>query len=204
MEQAEQPELQVLLRALKALADRNRLRILGLLATQPRSVEELAHLLDLKAATVSWHLSKLREIELVQMHAEGNTHVYRLDGKGLGRINHLLGSPERMTQWAGEEVGDPWERKVIADYVQNGRLKTIPAYRKKREILLRWLAAQFEDGRTYTEREVNDLLGRYHEDTATLRRELIGCKLLRRDHGLYWRTTRSTPEPLADVDVPDI
>lgn len=203
MDQVEEPELQTLLRALKALADQNRLRILGLLAAQPRSVEELAHLLDLKAATVSWHLAKLKEIDLVQMHAEGNTHVYHLDGRGLGRINHLLGSPERMTQWAGEEVGDPWERKVIADFVQNGRLKTIPAYRKKREILFRWLAAQFEDNRTYTEKEVNDLLSRYHEDTATLRRELVGYKLLRRDHGLYWRTSPSTPEPLADVDAPD-
>jgi hypothetical protein len=36
----------------KALADANRLKIVGLLAQQPYSVEELAALLDLKAPTV--------------------------------------------------------------------------------------------------------------------------------------------------------
>lgn len=195
MTQEEQSELQTLLRYLKTLADQTRLRILGLLANQPRSVEELATLLDLKAATVSWHLGKLKELELVQMRAEGNTHVYRLNGKGLGKINHLLGSPERMAHWVDEEAGDTWERKVIADYVQDGRLKAIPAYRKKHKILMRWLAGHFEYGRTYTEREVNELLVRYHEDTATLRRELVGYKLLQRERGIYWRTSPTVEPP---------
>ena len=188
MTQRDESELQTLLRYLKTLADQTRLRILGLLANQSRSVEELAHLLDLKASTVSWHLGKLKELELVQMRAEGNTHVYRLNGKGLGQIHHLLDSPERMSLWVDDEAGDAWERKVIADYVQDGRLKVMPAYRKKREILLRWLADTFEYGRTYTEKDVNELLGHYHEDTATLRRELVGYKLLQRERGIYWRT----------------
>src|SRR5262249_28551765 len=88
-------EMQTLLRYLKTLADQTRLRLIGLLASQQRSVEELAAHVDLKPSTVSWHLGKLKEIELVEMRAEGNTHVYRLSGKGLGRINRLLGSPER-------------------------------------------------------------------------------------------------------------
>lgn len=204
MTQEEQSELQMLLRYLKTLADQTRLRILGLLANQPRSVEELAHLLDLKAPTVSWHLGKLKELDLVQMRAEGNTHVYRLNGKGLGKINHLLGSPERMALWVDEEAGDPWERKVIADYVQDGRLKAIPSYRKKLEILLRWLAGQFEYGRTYTEKEVNELLGRYHEDTATLRRELVGHKLLQRERGVYWRTSPAPPAPSDGAEAADV
>ncbi|WP_345325136.1 ArsR family transcriptional regulator [Candidatus Villigracilis proximus] len=37
----------------KALADANRLKIIGLLAQQPYSVEELAALLNLKPSTVS-------------------------------------------------------------------------------------------------------------------------------------------------------
>jgi hypothetical protein len=182
--------MQIVLRYLKTLADQTRLRLIGLLASQQRNVEELAALLNLKSSTVSWHLGKLKELELVDMRAEGNTHVYRLNGKGLGRINKLLGARERIALWVEEEVGDVWERKVIADYVMDGRLKTIPAYRKKLEIILRWLANQFTYGRSYPEHEVNTILGRFHEDTATLRRELIGYKLLQRDHGVYWR-----PEP---------
>ncbi len=52
---------------------------------------------------------------------------------------------------------------------------------------MRWLANQFEPGRTYKESEVNALLERYHEDTAYLRRELIAEKLLKRERGVYWR-----------------
>lgn len=188
MTQEEQSELQTLLRYLKTLADQTRLRILGLLANQQRSVDELAALLDLRPATVSWHLAKLKELELVQMRAEGNTHIYRLNGKGLGRINSLLGSPQRMALWVDDGAGDAWERKVIGDYLQDGRLKAIPSYRKKLQVILRWLAERFEYGRTYGENEVNELLGRYHEDTAALRRELVGYKLLARERGVYWRT----------------
>jgi len=41
----------------------------------------------------------------------------------------------------------------------------------------------------YTEKQVNEILGRFHEDTATLRRELIGFKLMAREGGggAYWR-----------------
>ena len=49
----------------KALADANRLKILGLLSQQPYSGEELAALLKLKPSTVSHHLSKLAEVGLV-------------------------------------------------------------------------------------------------------------------------------------------
>ena len=48
-------ELQTLLSFFKVLADESRLKILGILATQERSVEELAELLQLKTPTVSHH-----------------------------------------------------------------------------------------------------------------------------------------------------
>ena len=55
---------------LKVLSDANRLKIIGLLAQQPYSVEELAVLLDLKPASVSHHLSKLSKVGLVSAKAE--------------------------------------------------------------------------------------------------------------------------------------
>jgi len=191
MSQEEHDELQTLLRYLKTLADQTRLRMIGLLATQKRSVEELATLLNLTPATVSWHLGKLKELELAEMHAEGATHVYRLNGKGLGRINHLLGSPERVALWAEDVEGDAWERKVLGDFIESGRLKEIPAYRKKREVILRYLAGQFAEGELYPEKEVNAILQRFHPDSATLRREMVGYGLLKREHGVYWRAATS-------------
>jgi hypothetical protein len=179
-------DLQTLLVYLKTLADQTRLRILGLLAAEKRSVEELATLLDLKPSTVSWHLARLREIGLVEMRAQGNTHVYRMNGKGLGRINKLLAAPERAVM-IGDVEADAWERKVLRDFLAEGRLKEIPAYHKKRQIILRWLVTQFEAGRSYSEKEVNEVIQRHHPDHATLRRELIGEKLMAREHGMYWR-----------------
>lgn len=191
-------DLDEMLRYLKGLADATRLRLLGLLATEERSVEELAALLRLKAPTVSHHLAKLKELDLVRMRAEGNTHYYRLNEHGLGRMNTLLATPERVAALAGEASGDAWERKVLRDFFVEGRLKEIPAQRKKRDVILRWLAEQFEWGRTYTENEVNELLRQYHEDVASLRRELIGLRLLQREHGVYWRP-ESRGEPRGEA-----
>ena len=50
----------------KALADSNRLKIVGLLAEKPYSVEELAEVLQLKPSTVSHHLARLSEAGLVR------------------------------------------------------------------------------------------------------------------------------------------
>ena len=195
----DQPQdIDTIVRYLKTLADRTRLRLLGLLAAEKRSVEELAALLDLKPSTVSWHLNKLKELDLVQMRADGNTHIYHLNGKGLGRIDKLLMTPERMAVIARDDES-AWERKVLRDFLEEGKLREIPAYRKKRDVILRWLVNQFERGRTYTEAEVNEIIKRYHPDSATLRRELVGAELMRREHGVYWRVEPMEPSSADDV-----
>jgi hypothetical protein len=82
------------------------------------------------------------------------------------------------------------DQKVVKDYLlPDGRLKTIPSQRKKLLAILRYIAQAFEPGRRYSEKEVNEILGRYHEDTASLRRELVGSKLMGREGGGrdYWR-----------------
>jgi DNA-binding transcriptional ArsR family regulator len=179
-------DLHSLLRLLKALADQSRLRLIGILANGERSVEELATLLDLRAATVSHHLNLLKELDLVSMRAEGNTHIYQLNARGLSRMTRLFISPERLAVVEHDE-GDVWERKVLRDFFADGRLKGIPTYRKKRLVILKWLAGQFAWDRTYSEAEVNELIKRYHPDAATLRRDLIGFGFMQREHGTYWR-----------------
>jgi len=53
--------------------------------------------------------------------------------------------------------------------------------------VLRHIAHSFEQGTRYSERQVNEILARFHEDTATLRRELVGYGWLARERGQYWR-----------------
>src|SRR5581483_7941039 len=143
-EPVEHPNIETFVRFFKALADESRLRILGLLATQPRSVEELAALLDLSAPTVSHHLSRLKELGLVRMQPEGTTHLYALDATVLRRLSQALLAQDRVASLARDVEGSAWERKVLRDFFQGERLKEIPASRKKRLVILRWLAGQFE------------------------------------------------------------
>lgn len=172
---------------LRALADESRLRILGLLAGRERSVEVLAAELDLRLPTVSHHLARLRVVGLVTVRPEGNSRIYALDVAALRKLSRELLAADRLVTLAGEGDGSAWERKVLRDFFDGERLKEIPASRKKREVILRWLANRFESEVRYSEPAVNELISRHHPDFATLRRELIGCRLLAREGGVYWR-----------------
>jgi len=182
-------DFQRLLRFFKVIGDESRLRIVGLLATREHSVDELAAILQIRAPTVSHHLAKLRDLDLVAMRQEGNVHVYWLRGETLTDLSRDLLTREKMASLVDDLDSDRWERKVLRDFLVEDRLKEIPASRKKREVVLRWLAAKFESDRPYPEREVNAVIGRHHPDFATLRRELIGHGLLTRERGVYRRGT---------------
>ena len=185
--------LQLVLSFFRALADASRLRILGILADRECSVEELASLLDVKPPTVSHHLSKLKELGLVRMRQEGTTHLYSLDLETLTALSRDVLKPEKIVSLADNVEGDAFERKVLRDFFEGERLKLIPAAQKKKLVVLRWLVERFEPGVKYTEREVNEVLWRYHPDTAELRRGMIDHRLMRRDKGVYWRLTEAGP-----------
>jgi predicted transcriptional regulator len=172
----------------KALADANRLKMVGLLARQGYSVEELAALLDLKPPTISHHLSRLSEAGLVTARAEGYYSIYQLDKEALEAAARGLFSNEQMTSAARDVDLDTYDRKVLANFsLPDGRLREIPAQRRKLEVILRHIVKAFEPGVRYSERQVNQALARYHEDTATLRRELVGYKFMKRTAGGdYW------------------
>ena len=174
----------------KVLADSSRLKIVGLLAQQPYSVEELAALLNLKPSTVSHHLSRLVKVGLVHARTESYYNVYQLDKSALETMSRGLFSTEQITSAPADVDLDAYDRKVIADYTRrDGSLKTIPAQRKKLEAILRYVVKSFDVGKHYSEKQVNEILGRYNEDTASLRRELVGSGLMQREGGggKYWR-----------------
>ena len=64
---------------------------------------------------------------------------------------------------------------------EQGRLKAFPAKRKLQLCAVEYLAERLEPGQ-YTEREINDLLRRWHtfNDPETLRRELYENRFLNR------------------------
>ena len=174
----------------KALADSNRLKIVGLLAEKSYSVEELAELLKLKPPTISHHLAKLVEAGLVKSRPESYYSVYQLDQSVLESKARSMFSQQELSTVASEVDADAYDKKVIKDYSRrDGSLKTLPSQRKKLEAILRYLVKAFDVGKRYSEKQVNEILARYHDDTATLRRELVGYGLMQREGGgeEYWR-----------------
>ncbi len=182
-----------LLTALKALSDASRLRIVGLLADGRRmSVEALAEALELTPGTVVHHLKRLRDAGLVESQPRPPYVDYSLRFErlsGIGADLHRLaveqsgGGPEALTvpQWAG-----PAEAKVLSAFFEGDRLISVPAQRSKRLVVLRYLAETvFEKKHKYPEKEVNQLLGNWHPDAASLRRYLVDEGFMSRKSSVY-------------------
>jgi biotin operon repressor len=170
----------------KALGHPARLLILNLVQAQPRHGEELAAILGLTPATVSHHLAKLTAVGLLQAQKEQYYQVYSPAGTLLNKtLQEMVRLPQPgLTRNVAE---DAFRDKVLRTFFKHGRLTQIPAQQKKRLVVLERLAEEFEPGRPYPEREVNLILLDFHEDVATLRREMIGNGLMIRDKGVYER-----------------
>jgi len=188
------PNDEQLLTFFKALADANRLKIVGLLSQHPYSVEQLAALLDLRPPTVSHHLKLLSEAGLVTARAESYYNLYQLESAVLEQIASHLGAVDKLPSMAAEVDLEAYDRKVLRDVMlPDGKLKVIPAQRKKREVVLRHILNDFQPRVHYTEKQVNNILARFHDDTATLRREMIAYKMMGRAEGEYWRIVDQKP-----------
>jgi hypothetical protein len=179
----------------RALADRSRLRIVGMLAAREYSVQELARALDLRAPTVSHHLAVLKAAGLAAVRSDGTTRWYRLQETELHRRSREVLSHAALQRIAADQAADAGERKVLAHYLDGERLTKIPDVRKKRWIVLRWLARKFEQGAEYTEAQVNAILKRHNPDAATLRREMVGDRIFAREGGIYRLQSESDWKP---------
>lgn len=88
-----------------------------------------------------------------------------------------------------DEREEKYREKVLTAFFEYGKLKSIPAQRKKERIVLEEMIHSFEQGRDYSEKEVNLILAEYFDDFCTLRRDMIGEGLLLREDGLYRRNS---------------
>jgi DNA-binding HxlR family transcriptional regulator len=184
-----------LIQYFKLLADASRLKIIGLLARQPYSGQELSALVELKPSTVSHHLGRLVSAGLVSARAEGYYNMYYLEETALQKIRLLFSAQHLEVNLSGLDL-DAYDRKVLSVFLRpDGSLKAIPAQRKKLEAVLRHIVRAFKPGRKYSEKQVNQVLARFHSDTASLRRELVASSFMLRQGGGgdYW-VNGSTPK----------
>ena len=99
-------------------------------------------------------------------------------------------SREMLPAVAADVDMDAYDRKVLKTYfISNGRLRAFHVQQKKEEVILRYIARTFESGKRFSEKLVNEILSRFSEDTARLRRNLIEFGLMQRQGGggEYWR-----------------
>jgi DNA-binding transcriptional ArsR family regulator len=180
-------DTQILLQFFKVLTDKNRLKIVGLLATREQSVEEMAVALGVKAPAVLHDLEKLQSLRLVRTRLAGTTQVYSLDVDTMRQLHRHHRASTEGASMVDDAEGDAWERKVLKDFFDGTRLKEIPASKKKRLVIVKWFASLFEPEVRYREAEVNEIILRHHPDFAYIRKDLVGAGFLQREHGVYWR-----------------
>jgi predicted transcriptional regulator len=178
-----------LLAFFKALADENRLKIIGLLAQQPYTVEKLAETLKLGVSTTSHHLARLAKAGLVAARTDGHYYIYSLQIDRMKNMAQRLLHEDELPRLSEDLDQDVFDRKVLANFTdREGRITAFPAQQKKYLVLLRYVLKAFEPGVRYPEKQVNEILARFNNDTAMLRRSLVEYHLMGREGGggEYW------------------
>lgn len=183
----------------KALADSSRLMIMQALLEKPQYVEELSERLNLAASTVSFHLKKLEQANLVSKTKEQYYVIFRANPEALNLTLHELMLIEDIEKAVQEERIEKYKQKVLRAFFKDGKLQQIPAQHKKHWIVLAEIARRFQSGRTYTEHEVNEVILPIYDDYCTIRRELIEQQLLARNGTTYWMAASPDAETHSDL-----
>lgn len=174
-----------------ALADEHRRRAFAALELGATSLDGVVAATGMSQTEAAKALGRLVDIGLVVSGGGGHGGqggLYVVDAAFQRAAREALAEPK-----SSEHADLPAEaRKVMDAFVVDGRLVAIPTIRAKRLIVLDRLSQEFEPGRRYSESMVNLMLGKFHPDTAALRRYLVDEQFLARDAGQYWRSGGTT------------
>ena len=208
-----------LLAGLRALVDTNRLRIVARVGGRPASIEDLAMELRQPVPTVARQVDVLIAAGLVERTGDRYDNLRaRFDRVGeLARALAALEADGAGTasdgangSWPhdGESFAETLERmhatdddaRVLRSYLVDGRLETIPAQHRKRQVVLRFLLERvFTEDREYPEKEVNQRLALFNPDVAALRRYLVDDGYVTRGAGLYRRAAAPPASAAGDA-----
>lgn len=170
------------LELLKLLADETRLDILNILLREDSYVEKIACDLSLTPATICYHLKKMEAAGVVNCSRSQFYIIYSLN-------REIFDKPLYELIQKDAPVIDPnekYRKEVLSHFFKYGKLTHLPTQRKKREIVLSEIAKHFEPDRMYDEKEVNEIIHRFHDDHCFIRREMIACGILTREKETYW------------------
>jgi len=176
---------QQILDFVKAMSDPDRLRIIGLLAQSRADRDQIAARLQLPLRDVVSHLAYLEHVGALGL----NNGVYELKSRELQGLARSQLAKARSAYRPDPDLDEKTRRIRMAYLNADGSIKQLPAQQGKLRVILEYLVQAFTLGTNYTEKEVNLILKRFHNDTSSLRRNLIDAGLLAResDGSRYWR-----------------
>jgi DNA-binding transcriptional ArsR family regulator len=171
----------------KTIGDPTRLRIIKLLSEGPLHGQAIAGKLGLTPPTITHHLNKLRDVNVVYERREGNTVYFYLKESVVKHYANALIDLTEQDEVKKEMKDAIVERQKVIEnfFTSDGRLKNIPAQRKKKLIVFEHMLKGLQRGKKYEEKELNEYIKRFHDDYATIRREFIINNYMYRENGIY-------------------
>ncbi len=172
---------------IKTISHIDRLRVLGVLAIQPSSMDEISKAIELPIRQIFTHIEMLAHegiIRLVDFRWQiDNKHLENMSRENLSGLNRDVFSPD--------EDAEPNIKKILTNFLNpDGSIRQLPSEPGKLIVILEYLLQAFDPGVMYSEMEVNKIIKKFHTDSAGLRRDMIDRSLLQRksDGSQYWRS----------------
>jgi hypothetical protein len=189
-----------LLQFFKTFVDVERLKLVGLLAQGPATMQNLIERAGMPGTEVFHHLSQLCETGLVtQSKGEDGADIFELQPQLLEemakrqfiRARELAPPPVDQRNIPADFTEE--ERKIVVNFTRpNGEITQIPLQPKKQQILVRYarhhVLRALEPGKAYPEKEINLLIKQLHPDAAFFRRTFVDSGYLNRTNNgsAYW------------------
>ncbi len=155
---------------------------------QGKSDTEIQKEIGVGGSTVRNHRFALKEKE-----RQAKVFLTLMDILKSGKRSPAMVMPHKTAVMVDDRYGitDQENEAVLKNYFPfgpDGPLSTFSMKEKSKVAVIRHLIKRFDDGRFYTEKEVNEILKGAYEDFATIRRYLIEYGLMERkpDGSRYW------------------
>lgn len=178
---------------LGVLADSTRLNIVGLLAQQPRSGDELAAILGTKPPTISHHIARLEDVGLVSATAQQYYKIYALDPTVLSEYAGAL-TPAYLARRVSQDRtidANAYSATILSRWLKDERLQGIPRKLQHQRAVYAWLTDKFAQNVRYDSDQVGEIVEQWcHPNFCTeLIRRLVDDNYLGRlaDGSWYWR-----------------
>ena len=174
-----------LLDFVKAMADVDRLHIIGVLTQQRANHSEIANILNMPLRDVVDHLAFLEHVGVINLKDD----LYELNTNNLETLARAQLREKKPGYIPAPDLDEKSRKVLVACLNPDGTIKTLPPQVGKLKIVLDYLVQAFTPGVNYTEKEVNIIIRRFHVDVSGLRRDLVDAGLLgrERDGSRYWR-----------------